>query len=523
MAVKLAPPPLTVPDSLKTENRWVMLRTSQKPGEPKPDLFQPSASGFQIARFTDPRTWGRFEDVLDCLGNRGSDFYGVGIINSRYNPIITMRFKGANTSEFSPSVLRYLEMLNTYTMVARDIEGNLRDLEALYRSDMTLPEPIKLGNLTIAFRRMIEITGMHIAGSPLSIRTNHNQLEGFIKDAKERYQNYLKSRSRPDTVQQDNLTRLLSRLQGVRVRAAGRQWMARCPNHNDGTPSLSINLTDEGKILMHCFHCGSGAKKDILAKLGLGLGDLMYSDKPIELATLPQTAAPKPRNTAQIKPLEGDSLATANQALERLKSMRTLPEAFRNRGFTLADAIAARLGAISDTDGAIVAFDLQDRPLNVKVRTGPSNTRATDRFYSATRNHGSPPWISPNFTQSAGGVMVVEGETNAVGAWTVFKDAGIGVIGVGGVEQHLDPQLLFDLAPQAFYLYVDPSPSRPAVLDRWKSAIKQAGHSHILLLDPLGGTRKDGKDHDFNSYAAEHGLMGMVDRLVHLMEAEVIQ
>jgi DNA primase len=44
---------------------------------------------------------------------------------------------------------------------------------------------------------------------------------------------------------------LLSRLTGLKQTAKG--WVALCPAHADKSPSLSIRLADDGKILLHCF------------------------------------------------------------------------------------------------------------------------------------------------------------------------------------------------------------------------------------------------------------------------------
>src|SRR5215469_1416559 len=44
---------------------------------------------------------------------------------------------------------------------------------------------------------------------------------------------------------------VLARVKGAR-RCAG-QWMARCPAHDDHTPSLSIARGDQGKVLLKCF------------------------------------------------------------------------------------------------------------------------------------------------------------------------------------------------------------------------------------------------------------------------------
>src|ERR1700674_2938902 len=36
-------------------------------------------------------------------------------------------------------------------------------------------------------------------------------------------------------------------------RKVGSNWMARCPAHDDRCPSLSIQDTADGRVLLHCF------------------------------------------------------------------------------------------------------------------------------------------------------------------------------------------------------------------------------------------------------------------------------
>ena len=68
--------------------------------------------------------------------------------------------------------------------------------------------------------------------------------------------------------------RLLPRLD--RCRQTGPEsWTARCPAHEDRSPSLSIKQADD-RILIHC-HAGCSAS-DITAAVGLSLADLF--DKP---------------------------------------------------------------------------------------------------------------------------------------------------------------------------------------------------------------------------------------------------
>lgn len=65
----------------------------------------------------------------------------------------------------------------------------------------------------------------------------------------------------------------LARLGGVRARGPGR-WTARCPAHDDRTPSLCV-AEGERAILLRCW---AGCKlQDICAALGVGVGDLFYA------------------------------------------------------------------------------------------------------------------------------------------------------------------------------------------------------------------------------------------------------
>lgn len=68
-----------------------------------------------------------------------------------------------------------------------------------------------------------------------------------------------------------NAATLLDRLDRVREVGPGR-WVAACPAHDDRTPSLSIQETADGLILVHDF-AGCSAV-DVMAAVGLSLSDL---------------------------------------------------------------------------------------------------------------------------------------------------------------------------------------------------------------------------------------------------------
>jgi hypothetical protein len=77
-----------------------------------------------------------------------------------------------------------------------------------------------------------------------------------------------------------NVEDFLSRLEKVK-RTGKSSWLARCPAHEDKSPSLSVGVGDDGRILIRCFaECGAHA---VVGALGLELVDL-FPEKAIEHA-----------------------------------------------------------------------------------------------------------------------------------------------------------------------------------------------------------------------------------------------
>ena len=68
-----------------------------------------------------------------------------------------------------------------------------------------------------------------------------------------------------------HMSTLIDRLEGVRETGPSR-WIARCPSHDDRSPSLSIRELDDGRILLHDF--GGCHVSDVLSALGMEMTDL---------------------------------------------------------------------------------------------------------------------------------------------------------------------------------------------------------------------------------------------------------
>jgi hypothetical protein len=89
---------------------------------------------------------------------------------------------------------------------------------------------------------------------------------------------------------------VLSRLEHVKQRKES-QWSAKCPAHEDNSPSLSVRQTDEGSVLVHCF--GGCSFAEIFSSINLE----------------PSHAYP-PRHKSGFEPKRTPKLVTPGQALE---------------------------------------------------------------------------------------------------------------------------------------------------------------------------------------------------------------
>ena len=115
-----------------------------------------------------------------------------------------------------------------------------------------------------------------------------------------------------------------------RVKRNGAGWTARCPAHEDRTPSLSIREGDDGRILIRC-HAGCTADK-VCAALGLRLSDL-FPGPPIDWSRFtPRT--PEERQAAELRKLRRHVRALK---LEQLRAMRALGRACLLIGIAYSD------------------------------------------------------------------------------------------------------------------------------------------------------------------------------------------
>jgi RecA-family ATPase len=153
------------------------------------------------------------------------------------------------------------------------------------------------------------------------------------------------------------LNNVLSRLEGVKQ--IGPRFIARCPAHQDRSPSLSLSQGVDGRVLIHC-HAGCQTR-DVLAAIGLELRDLFpgsLSDE--QRASYRRTALEKERQFEQLiveaakqAPMSDEDIQRLGEAHARLKELnselagleRAPREAVRQVG--IEDVMSSKLEKIS--------------------------------------------------------------------------------------------------------------------------------------------------------------------------------
>lgn len=80
---------------------------------------------------------------------------------------------------------------------------------------------------------------------------------------------------------ESKLSEFLARLEGVKTNGSNK-WLAKCPAHNDRSPSLATKLVDD-RILIHCF--AGCSVRAVLAAVGLDMA-VLFPDRVANPGTL---------------------------------------------------------------------------------------------------------------------------------------------------------------------------------------------------------------------------------------------
>ena len=228
---------------------------------------------------------------------------------------------------------------------------------------------------------------------------------------------------------------ILRRLERVKRNGAG--WTARCPAHDDRSPSLSVGTGSDGRVLLRC-HAGCEPEA-VVGALGLTLADLFAGGIDVADAPLVKTRSAAPRPTVSEDDVErwyrqlvekpenvarlAESRAWSRDAIEQLK----VGYVHTDEAVKLNKA-SGKIGRIifpsRDETGALTGGVLYATP---KALVGaPEGTSKSVALAGAPRALFPP----PESIIGDGPVWLVEGEPDAVAATA----AGMRAIAVPGVQ-----------------------------------------------------------------------------------------
>ena len=158
------------------------------------------------------------------------------------------------------------------------------------------------------------------------------------------------------------------------ARRVGKEWVARCPAHEDGTPSLGICEGRDGRVLVRCrAGCSTEA---VCAALGIRTSDLFSSSPPEPYPTARAVFGPRSAehvwSQARSRVLDDSAVGADRQVYEYLDG-RGLSEAWEDRTYgVLAEGMSlpAAVERWSKTGFRILAplYDLGGSLASVQAR-----------------------------------------------------------------------------------------------------------------------------------------------------------
>jgi len=275
--------------------------------------------------------------------------------------------------------------------------------------------------------------------------------------------------------------RVLERLQAVKP-LHDRQWLARCPAHDDKHPSLSVKEADDGRVLLKCFSANCTAE-DIAKAIGLTLADLFSENTRDRYSgNRRNSATPASSKRGNSQP---DAQAAVQHSMQHPRNTHT--------GLTLTEYATAKrlpldiLQAFGLTDCTrsgkpavrIPYFDSDGNESAVRYRVAMTGDRFKWKSGAKTCLYGLNRLEE---ARAAGSVVIVEGESDCHTLWHYGVPA-VGLPGAGNWNEARDAQHLDGVG--CVYVICEPDAGGDAV-KRWLSA--SSIRERVLLMNLQAAT-----------------------------------
>jgi hypothetical protein len=247
-------------------------------------------------------------------------------------------------------------------------------------------------------------------------------------------------------------------VQRLEAKRSGSGYVARCPAHEDRTPSLSISEGDDGRVLLKCF--AGCSFEEIVVALGLQMKDLFRADSPRVLPLKSSHSKPSQSEVVPVVPRmpksvsevwwEGvDYLQGQPKHIENISNYRSWPAPFVNY---LVESLAISTPKQWDERGIawLVVVpegergDMRTRPVGYHVRLKETKDGKKPWFYRPCdkldgQSIPALPFELGDF-DSARLLIIAEGEWDIVSfalaaGWLgdgCVLPQGVGLIGIRG-------------------------------------------------------------------------------------------
>ncbi|MEN2982808.1 MAG: hypothetical protein ABDH20_09890 [Thermus sp.] len=253
-----------------------------------------------------------------------------------------------------------------------------------------------------------------------------------------------------------DLPGLVARLWPESGAKPGRPGLYRAAWRGDRKPSLSLfrakgmwfwkdHGTGDGGNAYHLLRVAGFSKEEAVR--------ILVEELSLPPPPPPPVAKPRPRV---------DLARVLEEGRRRLRQHGVLPPVLEGRGIRLEEAVELGMGLSPEGDLLLPVYDREGELVAVKVRH--LVPKEGQRYRYLTRGSGTPPWYGPGFGRK-GGVLVVEGELNAVALYLALGDV-LDVVGVAGVNGTLPEP---DGRPT--FLLLDGDDAGRSGASRWQEAL----------------------------------------------------
>jgi putative DNA primase/helicase len=247
-------------------------------------------------------------------------------------------------------------------------------------------------------------------------------------------------------------------IEGLGARRSGAGWSARCPAHDDRTPSFSINYS-EGRILLHCFAgCAQDAVLQVLERRGLWRQQNSLGYRPSRAVGRPRIPQPHQVVSASHRDF---GFQLWHQGMRLFEDRRfeegswppVLKRYFSSRSlwpFDPCERLRFHSGAPAGGKGLILPVllalvtDVADQPVAVQATFLKPDGSGKAEIDPNRKTYGSPIGGAVRLLEGDDVLIVGEGTETTLSVMQTLGEGGFALLGTSGFKNIRLPEVYRD-------------------------------------------------------------------------------